>query len=100
MQDDVFGTAKLNKKKNRWVYIAEIKSETPKSIYLGGTGKSTYKYDMGETYDDIKKVGIFIWDKDVKKIFKVEIDANLVPACPKFSNEEGSKIIFHAYNRK
>ena len=61
----------MSKNKNRWIYIAEGKPETLKSIFNAGKGKKVYKYDLGETYDDVKQVNIYVWDKNLKKIFKI-----------------------------
>ena len=68
---------------------------------MGGSGKAEYEPDFGETYDDVSNVGIYVWDIPSKKItkIKVETDERLIPACPSFANDEGSKIIFHAYQR-
>jgi hypothetical protein len=77
-----------------------VKQEAAKSYFNEGKGKQPYKYDFGETYDDVKDVGIFIWDKNLKKVFKVDIDKNLIPSCPSFANIEGTEIIFHAYSRQ
>lgn len=102
IQDDVFGRAKRSKNGNRWVYIAKEKVKKPKSYFLGGKGKAEYEPDFGETYDDITRVGIFIWDISLKKVFQVKIElesGKYVPACPIFQDEEGTRIIFHAYER-
>jgi hypothetical protein len=32
-------------------------------------------------------------------VFKIETSKDLIPACPIFSNNEGNKIIFHAYKK-
>lgn len=63
MQDDVFGKAEFSADGSKWVYLAEIKQEEPKSYFNGGTGKAPYKNDFGETYDNVREVGIFLWDK-------------------------------------
>ena len=100
IQDDVFGKAKRSKNGNRWVYVAKEKIKKPKSYFLGGEGKALYEPDFGETYDDITRVGIFIWDLSLKKVFQVKIsleNETYIPACPIFLDEAGTKIIFHAY---
>ena len=101
IQDDVFGKAKRSKDGNRWVYVAKEKTKKLKSLFLGGSGKTEYESDFGETYDDVCNVGIYVWDVPSKKIIKVEVDSGekLIPACPSFANESGSKIVFHAYHR-
>lgn len=53
MQDAIFGTARLNKNKDRWIYAAKKKIPKSKSYFLGGSGKSVYAPDLGELYDDI-----------------------------------------------
>lgn len=56
-----------------------------------------FRHDFGETYENVKEVGIFIWDKNYKKVFRLDINENLIPCSPSFSNHEGTEIIFHAY---
>lgn len=53
IQDDVFGKARLNKDRTRWVYVAKKKAKKPKSYFLGGTGKAQFVQDFGETYEGV-----------------------------------------------
>lgn len=32
-----------------------------------------YQYDLGETFEDVKEVGLFVWDKREKKAWRVEV---------------------------
>lgn len=73
MQDAIFGNARLNKNQDKWIYAAKKKISKPKSYFLGGSGKSIYSPDLGETYDDVSEVGIYIWDLKQKKIVSVDI---------------------------
>jgi|JI6StandDraft_1071083.scaffolds.fasta_scaffold875314_1 hypothetical protein len=97
MQDDVFGQAQHNQDHSKWTYIAEIKQEEIKSIFNEGKGNRPYKHDFGSTYENIREVGIFVWEKSKKEVYRIPIDEKLIPCCPSFSNEEGTEIIFHAY---
>ena len=82
------------------MYVAEVKQEGVKSYFNEGKGKQVYQHDLGERFDDIREVGIFVWDKTHKKAWRVEIDKEAIPACPSFANDEGTEIIFHAYQRQ
>jgi hypothetical protein len=73
MQDDCFGRAAHTKDYSRWVYVAEVKQEPAKSYFNEGKGKAVYKHDLGEGYDGVREVGIFIWDKITKKVHRVEV---------------------------
>ena len=67
MQDNVFGKAQSNEDGSKWVYIAEVKQEKPKSYFLDGKGKQPYKHkhDLGETFDNVREVNVFVWDTDI-----------------------------------
>lgn len=69
-------------------------------MFNEGKGKQVYQHDIGERFDEIKEVGIFVWDKKEKKAWRVEVEKELIPACPTFANEEGTEIIFHAYKKQ
>jgi hypothetical protein len=73
LQDDVFGKPQRNSSNDKWVFVAEIKQKEPKSYFNEGTGKAAYKHDFGETYEGVKEVGIFVWDKQKKSVFRIEI---------------------------
>lgn len=96
----MFGKAAHNKDYSRWIYVAEIKQDPVKSYFNEGKGKQVYQYDLGETFEDVKEVGLFVWDKKEKKAWRVEVDKQLIPACPSFANDEGTEIVFHAYQRQ
>lgn len=64
----MFGKARLNRDKTKWVYVAKKKAKKSKSYFLGGSGKPQFVQDFGETYEGINEVGIFIWDMVSKKI--------------------------------
>lgn len=53
LQDAIFGTAKLSKNGNRWIYTAKKKVPKNKGYFSGGAGKSVYVHDLGELYDDV-----------------------------------------------
>ena len=99
-QDDVFGKARANKNGNRWVYMAQVKAKPPKSYYQNGSGKPVYAHDLGETYDGVTEVGVFVWDKSVKKLWRVDVPKDVIPSFPSFANEEGSEVIFHGYKKQ
>jgi DUF971 family protein len=40
-------------------------------LFNEGKGKQVYQYDIGERFDDIKEVGIFVWDKKEKKAWRI-----------------------------
>lgn len=71
LDDFCFGRGEKNKEGNRWVYIAEVKTESLKSYFNGGQGKKIFVADFGEGYDDVKEAGIFLWDKSSKKVYRV-----------------------------
>ena len=72
-QDDVFGEAQPSSDGSKWVYIAEVKQEEPKSYFNEGKGKLPFKHDFGETYDNVKETGIFLWNKTLKKVFRIPL---------------------------
>ena len=72
---------------------------------MGGSGKDVFVHDLGETYDDVTEVGIFIWDLEKKKVFPVDIkvegdDQEYIFSYPILANDEGSKLICHGYKRE
>lgn len=103
-QDAIFGAAKLSNDKNRWIYVAKKKAPKVKNHFTGGNGKAVYVPDLGELYDDVTEVGIFIWDLTLKKIVpidvKIEADASqYVFAYPVLISDDASKFICHGYRR-
>ena len=44
-------------------------------------------------------MGIYVWDVPLKKIIRIDIDDKLIPACPSFADDSGSKVVFHAYHQ-
>lgn len=105
IQDHIFGSAKLNVQKNKWIYAAKKKSQKPKNYFVNGSGKPVYDHDLGELYDDISDIGIFIWDMEKNKIVPIEIkiegeeDTRYVFSYPIFANDEGTKFICHGYKK-
>ena len=69
-------------------------------MFNGGKGKSAYQHDFGEGYEGVKEVGIFVWDKPTKKVYRVQMNEGLVPAYVTFGDNNGTNIIFHAYKRQ
>jgi hypothetical protein len=57
-----------------------------KSYFNEGKGKEPCRYDFGEGYEGVKYAGLFLWDKKLKKVFKVELEKNLIPSSPTFYN--------------
>jgi hypothetical protein len=42
-----FGSAKLNKNKDKWIYVAKKKIPKTKNYFQGGSGKSVFVPDFG-----------------------------------------------------
>lgn len=42
LQDPIFGTAKLNINKDKWIYAAKKKVSKTKGYFSGGFGKNVY----------------------------------------------------------
>ena len=104
MQDAIFGSARFNRNKDKWIYAAKKKVPKSKSYFVGGSGKSLYTPDLGQLYDEVTEVQIFIWDLKLKKIFPIDIkiegdETKYVFSYPIFANDEGTKFICHGYKR-
>lgn len=74
LQDDIFGKAKQDQDKAKWIYAAEIKQEEIKSYFNYGKGNQPHKHDFGETYDNIREVGLFLWEKKAREILRLKIN--------------------------
>jgi hypothetical protein len=103
LQDKVFGSAQLNKNRDKWIYIAKKKTPKIKSYFAGGAGKSVFLPDLGESYDGVSEVGVFIWDLKLKKVvpIDVKIEGNLsyIFSLPLFANDEGTKFVCNAHRK-
>jgi hypothetical protein len=58
---------------------------------VGGTGKNLFIQDLGEGYEGINDVGIFIWDLHLKKIIPIDVkiegnNSEYTFSLPFFSN--------------